>query len=145
MARRGDDVPGESPGVGHHRSNDRDGRVFLPPFAMEKMMTENAPLREVIKNPIDLWRKTLTEEDREMLKKMLPETTRNDENLVENVVKDLFTGKTFQLDNPAERVWNQIRRRLKGSALCASETDQEGVAETEFVFEFAEETRRSGG
>ena len=28
MARRGDDVPGESPGVGHHRSNDRDGRVF---------------------------------------------------------------------------------------------------------------------
>ena len=82
---------------------------FLPPFAMEKMMTENAPLREVIKNPIDLWRKTLTEEDREMLKKMLPETTRNDENLVENVVKDLFTGKTFHFDNPAERVWNQIR------------------------------------
>ena len=28
MARRGDDVPGESPGVGHHRSNDRNGRVF---------------------------------------------------------------------------------------------------------------------
>ena len=82
---------------------------FLPPFAMEKMMTENAPLREVLKNPIDLWRKTLTEEDREMLKKMLPETTRNDENLVENVVKDLFTGKTFHFDNPAERVWNQIR------------------------------------
>ena len=82
---------------------------FLPPFAMEKMMSENAPLREVLKNPIDLWRKTLTEEDREMLKKMLPETTRNDENLVENVVKDLFTGKTFHFDNPAERVWNQIR------------------------------------
>ena len=82
---------------------------FLPPFAMEKMMTENAPLREVIKNPIDLWRKTLTEEDREMLKKMLPETTREDENLVENLVKDLFTGKTFHFDNPAERVWNQIR------------------------------------
>lgn len=82
---------------------------FLPPFAMEKMMTENAPLREVLKNPIDLWRKTLTEEDREMLKKMLSETTRNDENLVENVVKDLFTGKTFHFDNPAERVWNQIR------------------------------------
>lgn len=82
---------------------------FLPPFAMEKMMTENAPLREVIKNPIDLWRKTLTEEDREMLKKMLPETTKDDENLVESVVKDLFTGKTFHFDNPAERVWNQIR------------------------------------
>ena len=82
---------------------------FLPPFAMEKMMTENAPLREVIKNPIDLWRQTLTEEDREMLKKMLPETTREDENLVENLVKDLFTGKTFHFDNPAERVWNQIR------------------------------------
>ena len=108
MARRGDDVPGESPGVTSSVA-DRDGRVFLPPFAMEKMMTENAPLREVIKNPIDLWRKTLTEEDREMLKKMLPETTRNDENLVENVVKDLFTGKTFHFDNPAERVWNQIR------------------------------------
>ena len=82
---------------------------FLPPFAMEKMMTENAPLREVLKNPIDLWRKTLTEEDREMLKKMLPETTREDENLVESLVKDLFTGKTFHFDNPAERVWNQIR------------------------------------
>ena len=124
---------------------DRDGRVFLPPFAMEKMMTENAPLREVIKNPIDLWRKTLTEEDREMLKKMLPETTRNDENLVENVVKDLFTGKTFHFDNPANAFGDQIATEAKGIRTLRGETDQEGVAETEFVFEFAEETRRSGG
>ena len=109
MARRGDDVPGESPGVGHHRSNDRNGRVFFTSVRDGEDDDRKRTSARSDKNPIDLWRKTLTEEDREMLKKMLPETTRNDENLVENVVKDLFTGKTFHFDNPAERVWNQIR------------------------------------
>jgi hypothetical protein len=83
---------------------------FLPARAMEKMMTENATLRETLKNdPIETWREMLTEKDREMLRKMLPENVRMDESLVENLVSDLLGGKTFHFDNPAERVWNQIR------------------------------------
>ena len=92
--------------IGHTTEMDE---CFLPPTAMEKMMTANEPLKNVlIKNPVETWR-AMKEQDREMLKRLLPEGVAKDEKWIETVVNDLFTGKVFHFDNPAERVWNQIR------------------------------------
>ena len=92
--------------IGHTTEMDE---CFLPPTAMEKMMTANEPLKNVlIKNPVETWR-AMKEHDREMLKRLLPEGVAKDEKWTETVVNDLFTGKVFHFDNPAERVWNQIR------------------------------------
>ena len=115
MARRWNDLPGQPPGVGHHRPHDGNGRVFFTADRDGEMMTANEPLKNVlIKNPVETWR-AMKEHDREMLKRLLPEGVAKDEKWIETVVNDLFTGKVFHFDNPAERVWNQIREgRVSG-------------------------------
>ena len=97
-------------------------------------MTANEPLKNVLINQ-NLAPRAMKEHDREMLKRLLPEGVAKDEKWIETVVNDLFTGKVFHFDNPAERVWNQIRRHGYPHSFVI-QTDQERVAETKLVFNF---------